>query len=137
MRTKTLLLFVFLLTGMTFSQQGGTGKITFDQIISVLQLTSEQSIEAALGDLGYRRANKTEYRGGGGVFYILPEAGSNSYYFQERHLSKVRQKEIVDQALDAGLEERSSNNPNGFTKLSGEGFELTIIASHLKVSRSR
>lgn len=137
MRTKTLLLFVFLFTGMAFSQEGGTGKITFDQIISVIQLTSEQSIEAALGDLGYRRVNKTEYRGGGGIFYILPDAGGNSYYFSERHLSKVRQKEIVDQALDAGLEEMSGNNPNGYTKLSGMGFDLSIISSHLKISRSR
>ena len=126
MRTKTLILFVFLLTGMAFSQQGGTGRITFDNVKWLLTSPSENSMWATLTRWGYTRINATEFMKGSEIFKIIPEADGTGYYYAEGNASSARREEMRAQAIKAGLKETENYDDGRVILLEGDGFSVSI-----------
>lgn len=126
MRTKTLLLFIFLLTGMAFSQQGGTGRITFDDVKWLLTSSSEKSMWADLARWGYERITATDFKKGSEIFKIIPEADGTGYYYSEGNASSSRREEMRAQAIKAGLKETVNNDDGRLIILEGNGFSVSI-----------
>lgn len=129
MRTKTLLLFVFLLTGMAFSQDDFTDRtikgISFDKITWLL--TKPESVRTVLlKDMGYETESGIKFRKGFEEFEIIPEPDGKSYSYWERNVSSERRNEIRTQANNAGLKERKSDPFNRDIFLEGNGFSVLI-----------
>lgn len=126
MRAKTLLLFVFLFTGMAFSQRGGTGKITFDDVKWLLESPSEKLMLADLTRWGYKRISPTEFMKGSETFNIILEADGKSFYYFERNASYDRREEMRTQAIKAGLKETENYDDGRVIILEGNGFSVSI-----------
>lgn len=125
MRTKTLLLFVFLLTGMAFSQDGGTGKISFKQITSLMELPTQQAIGQVLKELGYNSGSDIDFQKGDERFRIVGDFDNGTVTYNEPPASKQRRDEIKSQAIAAGLKvEREQGLRN--VRLKGNNYSVVI-----------
>jgi len=136
MRTKTLLLFVFLLTGMAFSQDGGTGYISFENI-TLLLTQSNYKMRATLKEWGYESKTGKEWKKGEELFQLLPEADGKGYYYAETRPSTERRAEIITQCKNAGLKvEREVGN--SYILLKGSGYVVDISTNAgIKIKKLR
>ena len=103
MRTKTLLLFVFLLTGMAFSQQGGTGRISLNRILSLLSLPAPSVVTIALEKDGYQLVYGGQYSKGNESFEIYRKSDLDPLYYCERTPGNKRVQQLKEEALKEGF----------------------------------
>ena len=127
MRTKTLILFVFLLTGMAFSQQGGTGFISFEKI-TLLLTQNNYKMRATLKEWGYVSETGKEWKKGEELFQLLPDAESKSYYYTESRPSIERREEIINQCNIAGLKVEKQIS-EAYIRLTGGGFKVEVSSN--------
>ncbi len=125
MRTKTLLLFVFLLTGMAFSQQGVVDeRIEFSMIRMILRMQHINNIATYVEQLGYKKSdagfqNKNHYFG----ISSLSDNGPFTYF--EYIDDKARYDELLKDALAFGMVVIKKNT-RGEYELKGKGFQVNI-----------
>lgn len=143
MRTKTLLLFVFLLTGMVFSQESNTGKpISFGDVMSLLEIGRLNTLKMTIKEYGYvpDMENSDTYR------KILPKLKSmhkfkiyrknktDEYFtYLELNLTAEREENLKADALAAGFKIvkedpvniEMSNNSFVISLKKGQQIEIT------------
>ncbi len=143
MRTKTLFLFVFLFTGMVFSQQSNTGKpISFNEVMSLLEIGRLNTLKMTIKEYGYvpDMENSDTYR------KILPKLKSmhkfkiyrknktDEYFtYLELNLTAEREESLKADASTAGfkiVEEdpeniEMSNNSFVISLIKGQQIEIT------------
>ena len=125
MRTKTFLLFVFLLTGMAFSQQGGTGKLSFKQITSLMELPTQQVIGQVLTEWGFNNDSDLEFQKGDERFRIVVDSEGGTATYNEPPASKQRRDEIKSQAIAAGLKVETEQGLRN-VRLKGNNYSVVI-----------
>ena len=131
MRTKTFLLFVFLLTGMAFSQQGGGERITLYKILELLALPDQEAVTLALEKDGYKNVCEGKYSKGAEVFTIN-RLSEFSVYYHEESPSKSRLREIQAFAYGEGFDvvKRGSSGwrmeKPGYSILADVGKDLIV-----------
>ncbi len=125
MRTKTLLLFVFLLTGMAFSQNGGTGRISFKQITQAFDMPTEQSMGQLLESWGYKIMLSSYYTKGDESFSIIVDYKNETASYWEKAASKERRDEMKSQAIEAGLKVEAAKGPRD-VRMSGKGYSVLL-----------
>ncbi|MCA0388856.1 MAG: hypothetical protein LCH52_10210 [Bacteroidetes bacterium] len=107
MRTKTFLLFVFLLTGMAFSQQNETSKpISFGEVLSILDIGRLSTLKMTLKDYGYIPdwENRDTYRKGMHRFQMFRKSKTDDFFtFLELNLTTEREESLKADALAAGF----------------------------------
>jgi len=103
MRTKTLLLFVFLLTGMAFSQQVGSNRISLTKILSLLTLPAPDVVTLALEKDGYTLIQGGQYSKGSESFEIYRKSDLDPLYYYERTPGKKRVQQLKEEALKEGF----------------------------------
>lgn len=125
MRTKTLLLFIFLLTGMAFSQDGGTGKLNFMQITSLMNLPTQQVIGQVLKEWGFNNDSDLEFYKGDERFRIVVDSDGGTATYNEPPASKQRRDEIKSQAIAAGLKVEKEQGLRN-VRLKGNNYSVVI-----------
>lgn len=136
MRTKTLLLFVFLLTGMAFSQEEGTGRITFHKITLALACSSVEEMWSMLEGWGYQKINGGEFGKGSEKFRIVWSPDQSKIFYFEAFPSIERCEEIRIQALKAGLKTVRNGEDGRDIFLEGRRFSAVIRQlEYIKITR--
>ncbi|MCA0388858.1 MAG: hypothetical protein LCH52_10220 [Bacteroidetes bacterium] len=125
MRTKTLLLFVFLLTGMAFSQQGGTGRISFKQITQLMELPTQQVIGEVLKEMGNEFSSDSDFKKGDEQFRIVADPATGTATYNEPPATKQRRDEIKSQAIAAGLKVEREQGLR-YVRLKGNNYSVVI-----------
>ena len=106
MRTKTLLLFVLLFTGMVFSQQNNTTKqISFGEVLSLLGIYRLSSLKQEIGLYGYRPdwEYRDTYKKGMHSFKMFRKGNDDFFTYLETNLSAEREESLKTEALAAGF----------------------------------
>lgn len=125
MRIKTLLLFVFLLTGIAFSQNEGSGRISFERITQAFRMPTEQSMGQLLESWGYEIMSSGYYMKGDESFRIIVDYEEKTAYYWENAASKERRDEIKSQAIEAGLKVESAMGTRD-VRMRGKGYSVSL-----------
>ena len=135
MRTKTLLLFVFLLTGMVFSQQGGgKERIDFSMITVILRMQHIESIKTYLEESGYKNTDGVNFQNKNHKFVITSVTDKGPFTYSESIDDKARYDDLLKDALEYGLVVKTKNS-RGEYELKGRGFQVSISKGYFVMEK--
>lgn len=103
MRIKILLVLVLLLTGIAFSQQGKSDRISLKKILFLLTLPAPEVVTIALEKEGYSNSGAGRYKKGSESFEIYRKSERDPLYYFEDKPGKKRMEQVKAEALTEGF----------------------------------
>ncbi|MCA0386910.1 MAG: hypothetical protein LCH52_00300 [Bacteroidetes bacterium] len=124
MRTKTIVLFFLVLTGMIFPQQGKSDRISLNKILKLLALPAPEVVSLALEKEGYLNMGAGKYKKGIERFEIFRKSEFDPLYYFEEVPGKKRLEQFKAEALNEGFKIVNETE----SSWAMEGFKYSIRA---------